>query len=185
MHKTLAPYFIAGLLGLGIPFAAFAQTPHPCPMPPAGLHAPVHAAMPPFLHGLKLSESQQDAIFEITHNAAPALREQAKTLKKAEEESQKLLLAEREDENAARIIAENIGRAVSEMHQLRLRIDRQILTLLTPEQRRQLRENPPKTKQHAELSSMQEKFAARQHAREPAQLMAWLLIENNDKSIIP
>ena len=158
--------------------------PPPCPTPPA-MHALGQMPMPPFLIGLKLSEAQQDKIFEIMHGAAPLLREQAKALRKAEEEARNLMFAERDDERATQVIAENIGRNVSEMHRLRLRTDRQILQLLTPEQRLLIKENQQKFKLHSELPSTPEKIAARQGAREFGPSLTWALAANDDKRIFP
>lgn len=184
----------ASLFAASLPLAALAQAPFPAPyaVPPPALHAagpmPMPMPMPPtppFLIGLQLSDTQQDQIFEILHKLAPVLREQAKTLKKAEDEARHLILAERDDESAAPAIANSIGRGVAAMHLLRLRSERQIMALLTPEQRRQLQEIPQKFKQHAELPLAPEKIAARQATRQALPNLAWLLTRNNDYGINP
>lgn len=190
MRQHFTTRLSASLFAASLPLAALAQAPFPapCAVPPPAMHASGSMPMPPmppFLIGLQLSDTQQDQTFEILHKLAPVLREQAKTLKKAEDEARHLILAERDDESAAPAIANSIGRGVAAMQLLRLRSERQIMALLTPEQRRQLKETPQKFKQHAELPPAPEKIAARQAARQELPNLAWLLARNNDKRFTP
>lgn len=141
-----------------LPFGALAEPPGMFPPPPQMTGAPgPHGGMPPHdmaygsplppvLHGIKLSDEQQDKVFAILHDAAPAFRDLAKAQRRAEEELQQFVLSERFDEAGLRARAEALARQWSGLATLRGRTDRQILALLTPEQRRQLTERTAKDK---------------------------------------
>ena len=136
--------------GLALAFAAAAQTPPAVPAPQAG-PMPAHFApppggpmadgVPPFLRGIELTEAQRDKIFALTHAQAPAVREQFKTLDKAQRELHALAFGAY-DETKARALADAVGRAQAELTFARARTDAQILQLLTPAQRKQLDEHP-------------------------------------------
>lgn len=96
--------------------------------------------MPHHLMGLKLSESQRDKVFELMHAQAPSLREKAKILHRVEEDLRGLAASPEYSEAKARVLADVSARAMSDMSLARARMDRQILELLTPEQRKQLAE---------------------------------------------
>jgi periplasmic protein CpxP/Spy len=101
---------------------------------------------PPFLGGLTLTEEQQDKVFAILHAAAPAIREQAKALRKAREALEDLTATVQYGETRAKALAEASAKADSALALLRARTERDIYLLLTPEQRMQIldrrRENP-------------------------------------------
>lgn len=92
------------------------------------------------LRGVKLSEAQRDKVFEIMHAQAPAMRERAKAEQKANEELRKLAAAPDYSEAKARALSEAIGKAAAESALARVKVDRQIADVLTPEQRKQLAE---------------------------------------------
>jgi protein CpxP len=98
---------------------------------------PLEAPPPPFLRGLALSDEQQDRVFAITHELAPQLRQLARSAHKAHEQLHELSLGESYDEAHARSLAESGAKAEAELALLRLHADRQILDVLTPEQRKQ------------------------------------------------
>lgn len=142
IRTLLTRFFLAAVFGAGL--AAFVPPAGAAPMPGHGPHGglpPPHAPAggelppPPYLHGLQLSEAQQDKVFAILHALAPQLREQAKLARKAEEELRELARGEQYDEGRARALAEAGARAQAEMALLRSRADRQIHALLTPEQK--------------------------------------------------
>ncbi|CDG82838.1 Spy/CpxP family protein refolding chaperone [Janthinobacterium agaricidamnosum] len=93
---------------------------------------------PPFLRGLDLSETQQDQVFAITHEQAPALREQHKAAAKARQELRALSRAAQFDEARAAALAQAEGQAIAAISLQRARSEQKILALLTPEQRKQL-----------------------------------------------
>lgn len=92
------------------------------------------------LRGVNLSEAQRDKVFEIMHAQAPAMRERAKAEQKANEELRKLAAAPDYSEAKARALSEAIGKAAAESALARVKVDRQIADVLTPEQRKQLAE---------------------------------------------
>jgi protein CpxP len=96
--------------------------------------------LPHFLRGLKLSEAQQDKVFTILHEQAPKMREQAKAARQARDGLRKLVLAEQYDEAQARALSDAGAKAMAEMALLRARSERQIVALLTPEQRQAMSE---------------------------------------------
>jgi len=93
---------------------------------------------PPYLAGLTLSEEQQDKVFGILHAAAPAIREQAKALRKARAALEDLTTTAQYEETRAKALAEASAKADSQLALLRARTQRDIYLLLTPEQRAQL-----------------------------------------------
>jgi periplasmic protein CpxP/Spy len=92
------------------------------------------------LRGLKLSEAQQDKLFAIMHAQAPQRREQDKAMRKAEQGLRELARAERFDDARAVALTRELGQAVAAQELLRVRADAQVLAVLTPEQRAQLRQ---------------------------------------------
>lgn len=135
-----------------VPFLAHAQAPvtldQPCmakmgdhhanPGAPARHHGAGHEPMPPFLHGLNLSEAQQDKVFELMHQQAPLLRNKGKASHKAMDELRQLALTEQYDEPRAKTLARTAAETQSEMALLRVQNDQKIYALLTPEQRKKL-----------------------------------------------
>lgn len=91
--------------------------------------------LPPFLHGIELSEAQQDQAFAIVHEQLPRLREQGKALRKAAEGLRTLVAAASFDEAKARELSREEARAAAELHLLMARTDSRLLALLTPPQR--------------------------------------------------
>lgn len=99
--------------------------------------------MPPYLRGLSLSEAQRDKVFEILHAQAPAMRDKAKAVQRAEADLRGLALAADYSEIRARSLADASARAMAEMTLARVAIDRQLLEVLTSEQRKQALEMKP------------------------------------------
>lgn len=96
------------------------------------------------LHRLNLSEAQQDKLFAITHAAAPQQRAQEKARYKAQEALRALDGSAQFDEAKANAAARDLGQAIANDALLRARLEAQVLAVLTPEQREQLRkERPP------------------------------------------
>jgi protein CpxP len=91
--------------------------------------------LPPYLAGLTLTEEQQDKVFGILYAAAPAIREQAKALRKAREALEELTTTAQYQETRAKALAEASAKADSQLALLRARAERDIYLLLTPEQR--------------------------------------------------
>jgi Spy/CpxP family protein refolding chaperone len=94
--------------------------------------------MPP-LHGLKLSEAQEDKLFAIMHAQAPQRRENDKAIRKAHDALRDLGRADRFDDAKAGAVARDLGQAVAAEALLQARTEAQALAVLTPEQREQMR----------------------------------------------
>lgn len=95
------------------------------------------------LHRLQLSEAQEDKLFALTHAAAPRQRNQEKAERKAHEALLALGASPQFDEARANAAARALGQAIAEGALLRARLESQVLALLTPEQREQLRTDGP------------------------------------------
>lgn len=94
--------------------------------------------MASFLHGLNLTEAQQDRVFAIMHAQAPQMREHHKAVAKAHEELRALAMSGQFDDNKASALAKAAGQAMSAAALLEARTDAQLLAVLTPEQREQV-----------------------------------------------
>lgn len=94
--------------------------------------------MPPYLRGLKLSESQRDQIFELMHGQAPQLRDIAKKARQSVDQLHRQALGDSYDGTQARQLADEAGRAHGEMLARRAEIDRKIYAILDAEQRQQV-----------------------------------------------
>lgn len=135
--------FIAALLAASFSVHAQPSAPvdQPC-MAKMGRHE--HAAggpggaMPPFLHGVKLSERQQDQVFELMHAQMPAMRQQEKQLRQSLDALRQLALDEHFNDARAQALAQSAARSQSEMMLQKVQLDRKIQSLLTAEQRKQL-----------------------------------------------
>lgn len=99
--------------------------------------------MPPYLHGLNLSEEQRDKVFAIMHAQAPAMRDKAKAVQKAEDDLRTLAVGQDYSEAKARTLADAAAKTMEEISLARTKVDRQVFELLTPEQRKQLAERKP------------------------------------------
>lgn len=98
---------------------------------------------PRYLRALNLTEAQRDKVFEIQHAQAPVMRDMAKAHQKAEDELRKLAAAPDFSEAKAKSLSDALGDSVADMAMARAKTERQILDVLTPEQRQQLAEMKP------------------------------------------
>jgi periplasmic protein CpxP/Spy len=103
---------------------------------------------PPYLMGLHLSEDQDDKVFAILHAAAPEMRERFKAARKARESLRELGQSAQYDAAKAASLAQALGSAESQLALLRVRTDRDIFMLLTPDQRTRLAEKPREGEPH-------------------------------------
>jgi periplasmic protein CpxP/Spy len=108
--------------------------------PGPGHHGPGPGMPSGRFHGLKLSEAQQDKLFNIMHAQAPQRREHDKAIRKAEDGLRELGRAERFDDGRAAALSRDLGQAIAAAELLRVRTDAQVLAVLTPEQRAELRQ---------------------------------------------
>jgi len=92
-------------------------------------------APPPFLAGLELRDDQEDKVFGILYAAAPAIRDQAKALRKIREALWELVTSTQYDDSRAKSLAEASAKAESQLALLRIRAEHEIFAVLTPAQR--------------------------------------------------
>ena len=101
----------------------------------------------PFLHGLALSDSQEDKLFQLMHNQAPYLREQQRAHDKAMRALHEMRDAEKFDDAAAAKLAQAAAQAEANLALAHIRTHQKVLALLTPEQRKQLDERKARRQQ--------------------------------------
>ena len=88
-----------------------------------------------WLRDLDLSEAQQDQIYVVIYERAPAIREQMKIVRRAHQELDKLASAPQFDAAKGREVAEAGAKAQVEIALLRAETLNRIRQILTPEQR--------------------------------------------------
>ena len=127
VRKHVASFLLASSLALGLAPLASAQ-----PMP-GGMGRGGHPMM--HLRALGLSEAQQDQMFKIFHEQAPAMREQMKQVRRSRTELRQVAAAERFDEGRARQIADTQAKAIATLAVMRAQTTHRVREILTPEQR--------------------------------------------------
>lgn len=144
-HRVNRLWLAAGLLWLGCTAQA-----EPMPESNEGCAPAVMPALPEprmlppsFMHGLDLTEKQQDTMFRLAHEQAPKVRQMAKNAQHAMQALQRMAASGSYDAARARKLADDIGKAIAEMALSHSQAEAQMLALLTPEQRRQLDNKRP------------------------------------------
>jgi protein CpxP len=97
--------------------------------------------------GLQLSEAQQDKLFAIEHAAAPQRRQQDKAVRHAHDALRALRESNQFDEAKAGAASRELGQAIAAEALLEARLHAQVLAVLSPEQREQLRKRRPQPPQ--------------------------------------
>jgi Spy/CpxP family protein refolding chaperone len=141
---------IAGIAFMLLPVAAKAQPApddgnggcrHHGDAMASGHGIPADGPLPPFLHGLDLSDEQRDAIFSITHKLAPAMRDKEKALHTARESLRKMTASGKFGDARARELAREIADNSGAIALLMAHAERDIYATLTPQQRKQAAES--------------------------------------------
>ncbi|MBX9675099.1 MAG: Spy/CpxP family protein refolding chaperone [Methylotenera sp.] len=101
------------------------------------------AGMPHHFKALNLTQDQQDKMFAIMHEQAPAKYAQHKQQRETMEALRTLAQADTFDEAKAQQLADQLGRLEKEKALNRLKTEAKINALLTPEQRQKAREFKP------------------------------------------
>ena len=104
---------------------------------PGAERGPGAQGLPPFLHGIELSEAQQDKVFAATYAQAPLLREQQKIAYKAHAQLRELAASSAYDDARASALANTAAQAMAKISLQQARLEQQLLAVLTPEQRKQ------------------------------------------------
>ncbi|MCC7597924.1 periplasmic heavy metal sensor [Janthinobacterium sp. FW305-129] len=121
------------LSACSMPLVALAQQEFaPDGPPPRAMPGP-----PPFLHGIELSEAQQDKVFAATHAQAPLLREQERIAFQAHAQLRALAASDAYDDAKAGALASTAAQAMAAISLQQARLEQQLLAVLTPEQRKQ------------------------------------------------
>jgi len=114
-----------------------------------------------FLHGIDLSETQRDKIFSIKHAQEALLYEQSKIVRNEHIELHKLASSDQYEDEKAKAITENLGKALARITFLRVQERHQIYALLTPEQRNLLNSH------HFDRSSAHPRFPSMPEVAKP------------------
>lgn len=109
----------------------------PCAMMAQPPFPPDGKLIPPFLRDLKLTEQQQDKVFELMHSQMPILRERHKAVRKTAQELNRLTASDHYTPSELRTLADKLARALADSFVLDAVMEVKILTLLTAEQRKQ------------------------------------------------
>ncbi|PMQ08637.1 hypothetical protein [Janthinobacterium sp. AD80] len=138
------------LSACSMPLLALAQHgPAPDGPPPLAMEGPPRGpgfgpgpgpggqGLPPYLHGIELSEAQQDKVFAATYAQAPLLREQQKIAYKAHAQLRELASSSAYDDARASALANTAAQAMATISLQQARLEQQLLALLTPQQRKQ------------------------------------------------
>ena len=96
-----------------------------------------------FMHGMDLSEAQQDQVFTILHAQEPYVREQSRALRKAREALDGMGKADQYDDAKAASLAQAAAQAMSNLELQRVRTGQKLLGVLSAEQRKQLDQRKP------------------------------------------
>lgn len=154
------------LSACSMPLLALAQQesapdgPPPCAMegPPPGFGhgpgagGPAAPGLPPFLHGIDLSEAQQDKVFAATYAQAPLLREQEKIAFKAHAQLRALAGSSAYDDAKASALSSAAAQAMAKISLQQARLEQQLLAVLTPEQRKQAQhDSRPQSAHHRSI----------------------------------
>ena len=147
--QRISPIIFTALLAISGTWVSAEPAPHdesalkhgPALPPDAAAPAPgPFSSLPPHLMGLKLSEAQEDKIFNILHAEAPAIRNNFRQQYKLNEEIEKLSNAPSFDEKRAKQISSELARIQADAIFARASTEARIRALLTPEQISKLEE---------------------------------------------
>lgn len=107
-------------------------------------------------HGVVLSEAQQDRVFAILHAQAPQRREIEKKIRAAHEALRTLGESGQFDEAKASSQAQALGQATAAAALLRARTGAQLVAVLTPEQREQMRKSREARRERLQFGDQRE-----------------------------
>jgi periplasmic protein CpxP/Spy len=141
---------------LVLPLVSLANPPHDFPC--AGPDKPPFAdqkpgafnsdRLPPYVDGLDLSDSQQAKIAEIVKAQGPKMREKAESAHNAHDALRKLAFSSDYNDDKAQSFAKTSARYMAELAVFHARLDHEVFTVLSSEQRQQIQENMAKFKAH-------------------------------------
>jgi len=134
MKNHIASFLLASSAAFGLAPGAFAEDAPPMQRGHGGMsRGPMME-----LRGLDLTQAQQDQVFKIFHEQAPAVHEQMSAMRAAHESLVKLAAADSFDAAKAKEAADQEGRAHSQLALLHAQGMAKVRAVLTPEQRAKL-----------------------------------------------
>jgi len=92
------------------------------------------------LHGVKLTEQQQDQLFKLKHDAAPMFHEKMQALRQNHDSLRQAASFASYNPAKVRQLADAQAKLVAELHVLRIEQQHKAFALLTPEQQKQVME---------------------------------------------
>lgn len=113
---------------------------------PRGWHHRGHGGLD--LHGVKLTEKQQDQLFKLKHDAEPLFHEKMKALRQTHDSMRQASSFTNYNPAKVRQLAEVQAKQMAELHVLRIEQKHKAFALLTPEQRKQVLEREQRREQH-------------------------------------
>ncbi|MBU1426457.1 MAG: Spy/CpxP family protein refolding chaperone [Gammaproteobacteria bacterium] len=152
---SILPYVLASVVLCALPLISFALPPSSS-APPACKHSDApriqdgetppppleRPALPPYLSGIDMTEAQEDMLFKLMHDKAPAIFENEKIARKTRQQLHQLTGSDRFDAAKARSLADAHGQALAELAYLHTVIQAQIWALLSEVQRTQVSRQP-------------------------------------------
>jgi periplasmic protein CpxP/Spy len=146
--NTFKPYLLATTIALALPLVANAEHADKSNQGKHCKHQSMHhkgdklgyMGIPPHLAGLNLSQDQQDKVFAIFYPQMPKIRDLRKQEMQLKDELRMLSQSDRFDETKARQIADKLATLEKEQALNRAKIEQQVFSVLTPEQRKTLQE---------------------------------------------
>ena len=138
-NSHVARFLLASSLALGLGSSAIAEPTGRQGSQAHGRMAPGGAFHPgPWLRGLELSDAQQDQVFKIFHEQAPAMHERMKAARLAREELNKLASGSEFDRSRARQAADAEAKSLADIALMRAESMHRVRSILTAEQREKL-----------------------------------------------
>lgn len=93
---------------------------------------------PSWLHGVQLSDTQKDQVFQLVYAQAPALHEKYKALRHIRSDLRKATMSDQYDSARVSKLASDEAQTRSSVTVIRAELRHKIYMLLTPEQKKQL-----------------------------------------------
>lgn len=173
--NTIKPYLLATAIALALPLVANAEHGDKSYQGKHCKHQSMHhkgdkfsqMGIPPHLAGLNLSQDQQDKVFAIFYPQMPKMRDLRKQEMQLKDELRTISQSDRFDENKARQIADKLAALEKEQALNRAKIEQQVFSVLTPEQRKTLQERKHVDNQDAQAlpTNSRHNLHGQHHAR--------------------
>lgn len=150
MNKTILRWwkrFPIAVAAIAFPLSALVygragQAPASCPATPSSrfpaLRSSCAMPLPPYLHSLELTETQQNKVYALLREQAPTEYGKQKEALAAMEALRRFVASEQFELDQACALAEIHAQALADLAVLHAELDARVRAVLTPMQRRQL-----------------------------------------------